>query len=118
MCSVVSDSLRPVDCSPPGSSVHGILQARILESRLPFPTPRDLPNTGIEPVSLASPALAGRFFTTAPPGKPYVRIYKCIFPRFYCKSLGKQKRDKSNLPCRNFKSRELSCTFWPQLLLR
>ena len=29
--SVVSDSLQPVDCSPPGSSVHGILQARILE---------------------------------------------------------------------------------------
>ena len=30
-CSVVSDSMWPVDCSPPGSSVHGILQARILE---------------------------------------------------------------------------------------
>ena len=29
--SIVSDSLRPVDCGPPGSSVHGILQARILE---------------------------------------------------------------------------------------
>ena len=27
----MSDSLRPVDCSPPSSSVHGILQARILE---------------------------------------------------------------------------------------
>ena len=29
--SVVSNSLRPVDCSPPSSSIHGILQARILE---------------------------------------------------------------------------------------
>ena len=29
--SVMSDSLRPVDCSPPSSSIHGILQARILE---------------------------------------------------------------------------------------
>ena len=29
--SVVADSLQPLDCSPPGSSVHGILQARILE---------------------------------------------------------------------------------------
>ena len=29
--SVVSDSLRPMDCSPPGSSVHGLFQARILE---------------------------------------------------------------------------------------
>ena len=30
-CSVMSDSLRLPDCSPPGSSVHGMLQARILE---------------------------------------------------------------------------------------
>ena len=29
--SVVSDSCDPMDCSPPGSSVHGIIQARILE---------------------------------------------------------------------------------------
>ena len=35
-------------------------------SGLPFPTPRDLPNPGIK---LVSSALAGRFFTTAPPGK-------------------------------------------------
>ena len=58
-----------MDCSLPGSSVHVIFQARIW-SWLPFPTPRDLPNAGVEPVSLESPALAGRFFTTAPPGKP------------------------------------------------
>ena len=38
-------------------------------SRLPFPTPGDLPNPGIKPLSLASSALAGRFFTTVPPGK-------------------------------------------------
>ena len=31
MCSVVSNSCNPMDCSPPGSSVHGILQANILE---------------------------------------------------------------------------------------
>ena len=31
---------------------------------LPFPTPEDLPNPGIDPVCLVSPALAGRFFTT------------------------------------------------------
>ena len=34
-------------------------------SGLPFPPPRDLPNPGIKPTSLASPALAGRFFTTS-----------------------------------------------------
>ena len=44
---------NPIDCSPPGSSVHGILQARILEW-VAMPPPGDLPNTGIEP---RSPAL-------------------------------------------------------------
>ena len=34
-------------------------------NRLPFPPPGDLPKPGIEPVSLISPALAGRFFTTS-----------------------------------------------------
>ena len=40
-------------------------------SGLPFPSPRDLPDQEMEPVS---PALAGRSFTTEPPGKPRVRI--------------------------------------------
>ena len=34
-------------------------------SELPFPPPGDLPDPGIKPMSLASPALAGRFFTTS-----------------------------------------------------
>ena len=38
-----------MDYSLPGSSVDGISQARILVSGLPFPTPRDLPELGIEP---------------------------------------------------------------------
>ena len=36
-------------------------------SGLPFAAPGDLPNPGIEPTSLISPALAGRFFTTSVP---------------------------------------------------
>ena len=39
---------------------------------LPFPTPGDLPNPGIEPVSLT---LAGGFFTAVPPGKPQEAHY-------------------------------------------
>ena len=39
-------------------------------SGLPCPPPGDLSDPGIEPMSLASPALAGRFFATVPPGKP------------------------------------------------
>ena len=38
-------------------------------SGLPFPSPGDLPNPGTEPESPGSPALAGGFSTTAPPGK-------------------------------------------------
>jgi len=52
--------------SPPGSSIHGIFQARILEW-VAIPLPGDFPNPGIK---FKSPALAGRFFTTEPPGKP------------------------------------------------
>ena len=46
-------------------------------SGLPFPFPGNLPNPGIKPVSPASPAVAGRFFTIGPPGKPSVdkKIY-------------------------------------------
>ena len=58
----------PMDCNLPGSSVHAILQARILEWVV-IPPPGNLPNPGIEPMSLASPALAGIFFTTEPSGK-------------------------------------------------
>ena len=39
-------------------------------SMLPYPSPEDLPNLGIEITSLKSPALAGGCFTTEPPGKP------------------------------------------------
>ena len=39
-------------------------------SGLKFPPPGDLPNPGIKPASPVSPALAGGFFTTAPPGNP------------------------------------------------
>ena len=58
-----------MDCSPPGSCVHGISQSRILES-LPLLSPGDLPDPGIEHMSPASLELEGRFFTIEPPGKP------------------------------------------------
>ena len=49
----------PVNCGPPGSSAHGIIQARMLEWVAMLP-PGDLPNPGIKPVF---PTLAGGFFT-------------------------------------------------------
>ena len=54
----------PMDCSPPASSVHGILQANILQW-VAIPSPGDFPNSGIELMSLTSPTLAGGFFTTS-----------------------------------------------------
>ena len=53
---------NPTDCSPPGSSVRGILQARI-QSGLLCPPPGVLPDPGIQPASLMPPVLAGGFFT-------------------------------------------------------
>jgi len=51
-------------------------------SGLPIPSPRDLPNPGIKP---ASPALAGRFFTTEPLGKPiFLYLFFFIFKILGC----------------------------------
>ena len=63
LCPTLCD---PMDCRLPGSSVHGILQARILEW-VAMPSSSGSSDRGIEPTS---PALAGGFFTTEPPGKP------------------------------------------------
>ena len=49
-------------------------------SGFPYLPPGDLPDPGIEPTFLVSPALAGGFFTTAPPGKPL-----CILPQLKIK---------------------------------
>ena len=57
----------PMDHSQPGSSVHGIFQTRLLEE-VAIPPLGDLPDSGIKPVSTVSPAFAGGFFTTVPPG--------------------------------------------------
>ena len=46
-------------------------------NQLPYPSPGDLPDPGIKP---ASPALAGRFFSIEPPGKPISGDTLFIFP--------------------------------------
>ena len=56
--------LQPYGLSLPGSSVHGILQARTLEW-VAMLSSGDFPNSGIEPASLMSPAVAGGFFTVS-----------------------------------------------------
>ena len=65
----------PMDCSLPGSSLHGILQARVLEW-VAIAFSRASSNPAIEPVS---PVWAGGFFTVEPPGKPRRNPTRCLF---------------------------------------
>ena len=69
----------PMDCSPPGSSVHGIFLARILKW-VAIPPPGNIPDPGIKPVSPVSPPLAGGFFTPEPPGKLHT-LLACMHAR-------------------------------------
>ena len=73
----------PMDCNPPGSPVHGISQARVLEWVAVFSSrgsswPRDW-----TPVS----CISGAFFTTGPPGKPDSVMYKHLSILFQCFSI-------------------------------
>ena len=73
-CSVLSNFLRPrglVACQ-----VHLSMEFSRQKycSEWPFPSPRDFPEPDIKPINLASPALAGRFFTIC------TIIYMCDFP--------------------------------------
>jgi len=85
-----------MDCSLPGSCVHGILQARILEW-VAFPSPGNLPNPKIEP---RSPTLQEDSLRSEPPGKSYIQysvinyngknmkkdicVYICVTESFCC----------------------------------
>ena len=66
-CSVVFPTLcDPMDCSLPGSSVHGIFRQEYW-SGMPFPSAGHLPNPGMEP---RSPTLQADSLSSEPPGKP------------------------------------------------
>ena len=75
LCAVTQSCLtlcNPVDCSPPGTSVYGISQARMMEW-VAIPSPGDLTEPGIKPVS---PALHADS-TTDPLRKPFLPL-TCI----------------------------------------
>ena len=68
VCSVTQLCLslcKPMDCSPPGSSVHGIFQTRILEW-VAISYSRESSPIGTEPTSLVFPVLACELFATVP----------------------------------------------------
>ena len=63
---------NPIDCSPPGFSVHGIFQARILEWVAMPSAPGYLPYSKIKPTSPVSPAFGEDSLLTEPSVKPVV----------------------------------------------
>ena len=73
VCSVVSDSFGTSWTIAHKAPLSVGFPRQEHWSRLPFPSPGDLLDPGIQP---ESPALAGVFFTTEPPGKP--QCYFCI----------------------------------------
>ena len=90
VASVVCDC-NSMDCSPPGSSVHGIFQARILEwVAISFSRGSSRPRNQTQ-VSWKSPALTGGFFTTKSPGKPPVNSRCSVNATSSFRSLGEFK---------------------------
>ena len=69
VCSVVSDSFGTSRTIAHQAPLSMGFPKQEHWSGLPFPFPGDLPDPGIQPMSLASPASAGGFFTTVLPGK-------------------------------------------------
>ena len=85
-----------MDCSPPGYSVHGISQARILE-RVAISFPGDLPDPGIEP---RSPALQADLLPREPQRRPEECREECrMFLRMtqQCTDFRNSVNDKSRL---------------------
>ena len=77
VCSVMPDSCNPMDYNLPGSENSMEFSRQEYWSGLPFLASGDLPNAGIKPTFLASPALADGFFATASPGKHFLKKNIC-----------------------------------------
>ena len=86
VCSIVSDSFDPMGYNPPMSTSMEFSRQEYW-SGLPYIPPGCLPDPGVELASLASPAPAGRFFNTAPPGKPNVCAHAYIHSRLNLRRL-------------------------------
>ena len=98
-CIVMSDSFaRPPQTVAHQTPLSMEFSRQEYWNGLPFLTPGDLCNPGIEPTFLASSALAGRFFTTVPPGYQYDRL--------------------ENLPGSQVQANSLmNTTIWPRVLI-
>ena len=88
----------PMDCSPPGSSVHGILQARILEW-VAMPSSRGSSQPRNQNFVSCDSCIAGGFFTTEPPGKPISSVQ--LSCSVMSDSLQPHGRHHARLPCQS-----------------
>ena len=87
-----------MDCTLPGSSVHGIIPAKYWRG-LPFPPPKDIPDPWIEPASPMALALAGEFLATEPPRKPIIEhnMYQNIYMEYKLREReSKSQREHTN----------------------
>ena len=83
-----------MDYSLPGSPVSMGFPRQEYWKELPFPSPGDLPDPKIEPVS---PALAGRLLTTEPPGKTFTRVRVSISKKSKNSSVGEDNKKRKYL---------------------
>ena len=86
VCSVIQSCLTvcdPMDCVLP-APLSMVFSRQEYWSGLPFPSPGDLPQPRIKPVSPESPALAGQFFTTEPSGNPLFFCHHLQTDVFLC----------------------------------
>ena len=114
---------NPIDCSPPGSSVHGILQARTLEW-VAISSSKDLPDPGIEPTF---PAFQADSWPTEPCSAEMLSLFWVMLCSFnmlcneHCtreSALGQAPEDLKALLTRRFLLRSLHDVLgarWPQL---
>ena len=120
ICTLVLQSCptlcNPTDCILPDSSVHGIIQARILEW-LPSPSPKDLPNPGIEP---GSPSLQADSSLTELPGKPWNAIQTYTNQWLNTKHLWTKSNQQKNFDkiCKAKKKKKCKACFLGRCLIQ
>jgi len=106
---------EPINCSLPGSSVHGIIWQEYW-SGLPCSPPGDLLNPGIKPTSLTTPSLADEFFTSSAPWEAHIVLYckRFLIP---CTQITHKKQTHTQktfliLQCHTLKSTVVQYNSW------
>ena len=113
-CSVTQ--LCPILCDPLNHSPPGPLSMEFSKqeywSGVPFPTPGDLPNSGMEPTSLVCPALASGFFTTSASWEPLdITGYSGCLQYFTFKTNAAAAAAAKSLQSNEYDTNEYPCTY-------